>query len=168
MLAEARTYSLASRRDGLSGLPHHHNPAPNGLGKGQSIYSSCPMGAPRTIWAYTEKSMDIAQTHSGQSTNIGWCVPVSLPSIEEGGLWSNWLRAKRIRSRSIGEREVLAGERMQRLYERLGCVRCGIIEHLDEGDPDLVYFKQLFDNGPYRKEEAPSSPLSPCLAKGPT
>jgi len=61
----------------------------------------------------------------------------------------------------------LFNERMQRLCERLGSVLSGIIEHLDEDDPELVYFNQLFDIGPYRKEEAPSSPLSPCLAKGP-
>jgi hypothetical protein len=44
----------------------------------------------------------------------------------------------------------LSHERMQRLCERLGSVRSGIIEHLDEDDPELVYFKQLFDNCPYR------------------
>jgi ribosomal protein S18 acetylase RimI-like enzyme len=32
---------------------------------------------------------------------------------------------------------------MQRLCERLGYVRSGIIEHLDEGDPELIYFKPL-------------------------
>jgi ribosomal protein S18 acetylase RimI-like enzyme len=32
---------------------------------------------------------------------------------------------------------------MQRLCERIGFVRSGIIENLDEGDPELVYFKRL-------------------------
>lgn len=36
-----------------------------------------------------------------------------------------------------------SNKRMQRLCERLGYVRSGIIEHLDEGDPEIVYFKQL-------------------------
>ena len=49
----------------------------------------------------------------------------------------------------------LSNERMQRLCERLGYVRSGIIEHLDEDDPELFYFKQLFNDGPFRKEESP-------------
>jgi hypothetical protein len=36
-----------------------------------------------------------------------------------------------------------SNERMQRLCERLGYVRSGPIEHLDEDDPELVYFKRL-------------------------
>jgi ribosomal protein S18 acetylase RimI-like enzyme len=36
-----------------------------------------------------------------------------------------------------------SNERMQRLCERLGYVRSGTIEHLDEDDPELVYFKRL-------------------------
>lgn len=32
---------------------------------------------------------------------------------------------------------------MQRLCEHLGFVRCGFIEHLDEGDPELIYYKPL-------------------------
>ena len=32
---------------------------------------------------------------------------------------------------------------MQAVCESLGFVRSGIIENLDEGDPELVYFKQL-------------------------
>lgn len=32
---------------------------------------------------------------------------------------------------------------MQRRCERLGYARSGLIEHLDEGDPELIYFKQL-------------------------
>ncbi len=31
----------------------------------------------------------------------------------------------------------------QRLFERLGFVRSGVIENLDEGDPEIVYFKRL-------------------------
>ena len=31
---------------------------------------------------------------------------------------------------------------MQRLCERLGYVRSGLIENLDEGDPEIVYFKE--------------------------
>jgi GNAT superfamily N-acetyltransferase len=34
---------------------------------------------------------------------------------------------------------------MQRLCERLGYVRSGFIENLDEGDPELVYFKRSAD-----------------------
>jgi len=30
---------------------------------------------------------------------------------------------------------------MKRLCERLGYVRSGFIENLDEGDPEVVYFK---------------------------
>lgn len=33
--------------------------------------------------------------------------------------------------------------KMQRLCEKLGFVRSGSIENLDEGDPKLIYFKQL-------------------------
>ena len=32
---------------------------------------------------------------------------------------------------------------MQRLCEQLGFVRSGRIENLDEGDPEIVYFKRL-------------------------
>ncbi|HTR62008.1 MAG TPA: GNAT family N-acetyltransferase [Candidatus Binataceae bacterium] len=31
----------------------------------------------------------------------------------------------------------------QRLLERLGFVRSGMIDNLDEGDPEIVYFKRL-------------------------
>jgi GNAT superfamily N-acetyltransferase len=34
---------------------------------------------------------------------------------------------------------------MQRLCERLGYVRSGVIEHLDEEDPEIVYFKPAPD-----------------------
>jgi GNAT superfamily N-acetyltransferase len=49
----------------------------------------------------------------------------------------------------------LSNERMQRLCERLGYVRSGIVEHLDEDDPELFYFKQLFNDVPFRKEATP-------------
>jgi ribosomal protein S18 acetylase RimI-like enzyme len=49
----------------------------------------------------------------------------------------------------------LSNERMQRLCERLGYVRSGIIENLDEDDPELFYFKRLSNEPPYRKEETP-------------
>ena len=32
---------------------------------------------------------------------------------------------------------------MQALCEKLGYVRSGWIDHLDEGDPEIIYFKQL-------------------------
>jgi ribosomal protein S18 acetylase RimI-like enzyme len=32
---------------------------------------------------------------------------------------------------------------MQKLCEKIGFVRSGIIDNLDEGDPELIYFKQL-------------------------
>lgn len=35
---------------------------------------------------------------------------------------------------------------MQRLLATLGFVRSGLIENLDEGDPELVYFKRLRDS----------------------
>lgn len=34
---------------------------------------------------------------------------------------------------------------MQSLLEKLGFVRSGWIDNLDEGDPDLVYFKRIAD-----------------------
>ena len=49
----------------------------------------------------------------------------------------------------------LSNERMQRLCERLGYVRSGIIENLDEHDPELFYFKRLSNEPPFRKEETP-------------
>lgn len=36
-----------------------------------------------------------------------------------------------------------SNKKMQQLCEQLGYTRSGIIENLDEGDPDLIYFKQL-------------------------
>jgi ribosomal protein S18 acetylase RimI-like enzyme len=49
----------------------------------------------------------------------------------------------------------LSNEPMQRLCERLGYIRSGIIEHLDEDDPELFYFKRLTNEAPFRKEETP-------------
>jgi ribosomal protein S18 acetylase RimI-like enzyme len=49
----------------------------------------------------------------------------------------------------------VSNERMQRLCERLGYVRSGIIEHLDEDDPELFYFKRLSNEALFRKEETP-------------
>ena len=49
----------------------------------------------------------------------------------------------------------LSNEPMQRLCERLGYVRSGIIEHLDEDDPELFYFKRLTKEVALRKEETP-------------
>lgn len=49
----------------------------------------------------------------------------------------------------------LSNEPMQRLCERLGYIRSGIIEHLDEDDPELFYFKRLTKKAPFRKEETP-------------
>lgn len=40
---------------------------------------------------------------------------------------------------STNESNVIA----QRVYESLGFVRSGYIENLDEGDPEIVYFKRL-------------------------
>lgn len=36
---------------------------------------------------------------------------------------------------------------MQRMCEALGFVRSGYIENLDEGDPEIVYFKPLPKKG---------------------
>ena len=49
----------------------------------------------------------------------------------------------------------VSNERMQRLCERLGYVRSGIIEHLDEDDPELFYFKRLSNEAAFRKEKRP-------------
>ena len=49
----------------------------------------------------------------------------------------------------------ISNEPMQRLCERLGYVRSGIIEHLDEDDPELFYFKRLSNDTLFRKEETP-------------
>ena len=49
----------------------------------------------------------------------------------------------------------VSNERMQRLCERLGYVRSGNIENLDEDDPELFYFKRLSKEAPFRKEEIP-------------
>ena len=49
----------------------------------------------------------------------------------------------------------VSNERMQRLCERLGYIRSGIIENLDEDDPELFYFKRLSNEAPFRKEEIP-------------
>ncbi len=38
-----------------------------------------------------------------------------------------------------------SNKKMQQLCERLGYIRSGIIENLDEGDPDLIYFKRLIE-----------------------
>jgi ribosomal protein S18 acetylase RimI-like enzyme len=35
----------------------------------------------------------------------------------------------------------------QKTYESLGFVRSGYIENLDEGDPEIIYFKRLADVG---------------------
>ena len=45
--AEERGWSLTLGRKGLSGLPHHQKPAPNGYAEGWSIYPPYPIGVPR-------------------------------------------------------------------------------------------------------------------------
>jgi ribosomal protein S18 acetylase RimI-like enzyme len=40
---------------------------------------------------------------------------------------------------STNESNIIA----QKVYESLGFIRSGYIENLDEGDPEIVYFKQL-------------------------
>jgi ribosomal protein S18 acetylase RimI-like enzyme len=42
---------------------------------------------------------------------------------------------------------------MQKLCERIGFVRSGVIENLDEGDPELVYFKRLAPSAPGTRGE---------------
>jgi len=37
--------------------------------------------------------------------------------------------------------------RAQKTYEANGFVRSGFIENLDEGDPEIIYFKRLADKG---------------------
>ena len=41
----------------------------------------------------------------------------------------------------------------QRLFERLGFVRSGTIDNLDEGDPEIVYLKRLAPSGKTDDEE---------------
>ena len=41
----------------------------------------------------------------------------------------------------------------QRLFERLGFVRSGTIDNLDEGDSEIVYFKRLAPSGKPSDEE---------------
>jgi GNAT superfamily N-acetyltransferase len=41
---------------------------------------------------------------------------------------------------------------MQQLCEKLGFVRSGIIENVDDGDPEIIYFKRLSE------PPAPSTP----------
>ena len=45
---------------------------------------------------------------------------------------------------------------MQRLCERLGYMYSGSIEHLDEGDPELIYYKWLSRGTSLNEEAAPS------------
>ena len=40
----------------------------------------------------------------------------------------------------------------QRLFERLGFTRSGVIENLDEGDPELIYFKRLIPLPPVEED----------------
>ncbi len=46
---------------------------------------------------------------------------------------------------------------MQKLCERLGFVRSGIIENLDEGDPEIVYFKRLAPAPAAHADDPPDS-----------
>ena len=45
---------------------------------------------------------------------------------------------------------------MQCLCEHMGFVRSGSIEHLDEGDPELIYFKRLSSATTLNEEASPS------------
>ncbi|CAH0347068.1 GNAT family N-acetyltransferase [Bacillus sp. CECT 9360] len=36
--------------------------------------------------------------------------------------------------------------KMQKLFSSIGYIRSGYIENLDEGDPEIIYFKKLNDN----------------------
>jgi ribosomal protein S18 acetylase RimI-like enzyme len=41
----------------------------------------------------------------------------------------------------------------RRLFERLGFARSGVIENLDEGDPEVVYFKRLAPSSRPNRDE---------------
>jgi RimJ/RimL family protein N-acetyltransferase len=45
---------------------------------------------------------------------------------------------------------------MQRLCERLGYVRSGFIENLDEGDPEVIYFKVNMQSARRERPRAPA------------
>ena len=49
----------------------------------------------------------------------------------------------------------LSNKPMQRLCERLNYIRSGIVEHLDEDDSELFYFKRLTHEARFRKKETP-------------
>lgn len=40
--------------------------------------------------------------------------------------------------------------KMQKLFVTIGYVKSGYVENLDDGDPEVFYFKNLDDNVPYR------------------
>ena len=48
-----------------------------------------------------------------------------------------------------------SNKRMQQLCEQLGYVHSGIVENLDEGDPELIYFKKLTSTMYSVDQEAP-------------
>ena len=56
------------------------------------------------------------------------------------------LRRRHRRERRGLRRSKQSNFPMQRLLATLGFDRSGFIENLDEGDPELVYFKRIRDN----------------------
>ena len=67
------------------------------------------------------------------------------PDYQRRGIGSALMRA--VEARFPGEKLFTSTNasnlKMQALCERLGYVRSGYIENLDEGDPEIIYFKQL-------------------------
>jgi len=39
-----------------------------------------------------------------------------------------------------------SNEKMKKLFLSIGYVESGYIKNLDEGDPEIIYFKQIDDN----------------------
>ena len=70
------------------------------------------------------------------------------PQFRRRGIGSTLIRhlANECRTPKLFTSTNQSNSPMQQLLAALGFDRSGIIENLDEGDPELVYFKRLRDN----------------------
>ncbi len=57
--AEELGWNLTLGREGLSGLPHHKKPAPNGFGEGWSIYPLSSMAASILVYGFVRGTWQI-------------------------------------------------------------------------------------------------------------